>query len=101
MFHRSVLLFVIALLTVSGGAAWAFDVFVNINAKSAISGSDLSAYPTGVSAGGACVLQGAGQQRQLLRRVLLFGQRDRNHDQHGCRVHVTVRPRSDAQWEAR
>ena len=59
MFHRSVLLFVTALLTVSGGAAWAFDVFVDINAKSAISGRDLSAYPTGVSSGGACVLQGA------------------------------------------
>ena len=35
MFHRYVLLFVIASLAVSGGAAWAFDVFVNVNATNA------------------------------------------------------------------
>jgi probable HAF family extracellular repeat protein len=58
MFPRSVLLSVIVSLAVSGGAR-AYDVFVDVNANSSISGSDLSAYPTGVSAGGACVLQGA------------------------------------------
>ncbi len=59
MFHRSVSLFVVASLAVSGGAARAFDVFVDVNANSTISGSDLQAYPTGVSLGGTCLLQGA------------------------------------------
>ena len=49
MFHRYVLLFVIASLTVSGRAAWASDVFVDINSKNVSSTVDLQAYPTGVS----------------------------------------------------
>ena len=59
MFHRYLLLFVVASLTVSGRTAWAFDVFVDVNAKNASTTADLQAYPTGVSPGGACVLQGA------------------------------------------
>ena len=62
MFHRSVLLFVVASLAVSGGAARATSLFVNINANSTISGKDLTACPTGVSplsAGGGVCLQGA------------------------------------------
>jgi hypothetical protein len=62
MFHRCVLLFVVASLALSGSAAWAAGVFVDINAFNNQTNRDLRAYPTGVSplsAGGGVVLQGA------------------------------------------
>ena len=62
MFHRFVLLFVIASLAISGGAAWATSIFVDINTKNVSSTVDLTAYPTGVSplgAGGGVCLEGA------------------------------------------
>jgi hypothetical protein len=62
MFHRSILLLLIASLALSGGAAWAAGVFVDINSFNNQSNRDLRAYPTGVSplsAGGGVVLQGA------------------------------------------
>ena len=58
MFHRCILLFVIVSLALSGGAAWAASVFVNINAHNSLTNRDLQAFPAGVSAGGVVVLQG-------------------------------------------
>ena len=62
MFHRCILLFVIASLAVSCSAAWATSIFVDINSKNVSTTVDLQAYPTGVSplgAGGGVCLQGA------------------------------------------
>jgi probable HAF family extracellular repeat protein len=62
MCHRCILLVVVASLALSGGAAWATSVFVDINTFNNQSNRDIRAYPTGVSplsAGGGVVMQGA------------------------------------------
>ena len=93
MFHRCILLFVIASLAVSGGAAWATSIFVNVNAHNALSNRDLQAWPAGVSAGGAVVLPGAtdhGQSALLHGHMLLSWRHERDHDEHDVRIHPTT-----------
>ena len=54
MFPRSLSLLVVASLAVSAAAVWANPVFVNIGTTD----GNAEAWPTGVSAGGAAVMQG-------------------------------------------
>ena len=52
MLRRCLLFLVVASLAVSGGAAWATDVFVDIGATDGY----WQAHPTGVATGGVTVL---------------------------------------------